>query len=396
MPRQKNTHATHLEDLILEDGSQGGLQAIRFLRYLSIYLSGNKPQGLKTTTKFDGAPAIVCGIDPSDKRFFISTKSAFSKSPKLVKSVNDAAELFDGDLSLKLQLAYQYLEPLGIKGVIQGDLMFAESKVRKKINGKEFITFRPNTITYAVDPYTPLGRQIDKAKLGIVFHTKYEGDELSTMTSSFDIDISYFKQTPNVWCQTADVPDITGMITFSKNEQSRLDSAINKAEGSLKQCSTFLDTYLTPIEGNNLAEMTKTFFNQYVKQGQVIPSVNQSMVDLVKFVVVKFNEKIDKVKTEQTKLKYRQQLSNVLDFLQNNEKQVYFMMASYQSLQIAKKIVLDKLKKISEIDNFIEKDGNFEVTSPEGFMAISDQYAVKLVDRLEFSLNNFTVPKTWG
>ncbi len=54
MPRQKNTHATHLEDLILEDGSQGGLQAIRFLRYLSIYLSGNKPQGLKTTTKFDG------------------------------------------------------------------------------------------------------------------------------------------------------------------------------------------------------------------------------------------------------------------------------------------------------------------------------------------------------
>mgnify|MGYP003352774720 CR=1 FL=1 len=37
--------------------------------------------------KMDGAPAIICGTDPVDGKFFVGTKSVFSKTePKLCKS----------------------------------------------------------------------------------------------------------------------------------------------------------------------------------------------------------------------------------------------------------------------------------------------------------------------
>jgi hypothetical protein len=395
MPRSKNTHATHIEDSIFEDGSEGGKQAIKFLRYLGSYLSGTGGTSLRITTKFDGAPAIVCGIDPSDGQFFVATKSAFAKSPKLVKSENDATELYDGQLSQKLQESYRYLSQLGIKDVIQGDLMFTNDKREEVINNQRFITFRPNTITYAVDPNSELGRKVNNAKLGIVFHTKYTGTSLQEMSSSFDIDLRDLKQTPDVWFQTADFNDLTGIAGMNRQEKQKFDSAVNLAEGSLKQCSSFMDQYMRPIEGNNLAEMSKTFFNQYVKRGESIPSVKQSMEDLVKFISAEMYKKIDKVKTESTKDKYREQLSKILRFLYANERELYFLLASYQNLQIAKNIVIGKLKKVSDMGTFIEKNGGYDITYPEGFMAIDDTWAVKLVDRLEFSLNNFSVPKTW-
>lgn len=394
MPRSKNTHATHLEDSIFEDGSDGGKQAIKFLRYLGSYLSGTGGS-LRITTKFDGAPAIVCGIDPADGQFFVATKSAFAKSPKLVKSPEDAANLYDGQLSQKLQDAYRYLSQLNIRDVIQGDLMFTNDKSEQNIDGYRYITFRPNTITYAVDPTTELGKKINAAKLGIVFHTKYTGDNLQNMSASFDIDLKNLSQSRDVWYQTADFHDVTNAAGMNRQEKQKYDSAVNLAEGSLKQCSSFLDQYTRPIDGNNLAEMSKTFFNQYVKRGESIPNVKQSMEDLVKFISAEMYKKIDKVKTESTKDKYRQQLSNILKFLSDNERQLYFVLASYQNLQIAKNIVINKLKTVSDMGTFIEKNGGYDITYPEGFMAIDDSWAVKLVDRLEFSLNNFSVPKTW-
>jgi hypothetical protein len=68
------------------------------------------------------------------------------------------------------------LKKLGIKGIVQGDLMFTQSDLKKQtINGVEYITFQPNTIVYSVPADSDLARTILSAKVGIVFHTTYNG-----------------------------------------------------------------------------------------------------------------------------------------------------------------------------------------------------------------------------
>ena len=72
------------------------------------------------------------------------------------------------------------------------------------------------------------------------------------------------------------------------------------------------------------------------------------------------------------------------------------VIAAYMNLQAAKNILVDKLKKVSSLKLFVDKGGgNYECTTPEGFVAISNDKATKLVDRMEFSKLNFTIPKVW-
>ena len=87
----KNTHLEHLEDDILNDGTKGGKNAISFLRELGEMLS-EKPNSMMITTKWDGAPAIICGIDPETEQFFVGTKSVFNKTnPKVIYNESDIA-----------------------------------------------------------------------------------------------------------------------------------------------------------------------------------------------------------------------------------------------------------------------------------------------------------------
>ena len=175
----KNTHLTHVEDRIIIDGTQGGKEAIKILREMGKFLSGSGGAATAVTTKWDGAPAVICGTDPADGEFFVGTKSVFAKTePKVCKTNADIQKQYSGVLAEKLKASLKYLSEAGIQGVLQGDLMFTNDKKTESINGEQYITFRPNTITYAADPKSPLGKQINAAKIGIVFHTKYTGASL--------------------------------------------------------------------------------------------------------------------------------------------------------------------------------------------------------------------------
>ena len=64
----------------------------------------------------------------------------------------------------------------------------------------------------------------------------------------------------------------------------------------------------------------------------------------------------------------------------------------------AKKMIIDKMNKASQIGTFLRTASGFKATTPEGFVAIDRVgNAVKLVDRLEFSRANFSpdVLKGW-
>ena len=142
-----NKHLDHLEDRIILEGSQGGKDAIEVLKKMGELLSASPKSDIKVTTKWDGAPAIVCGIDPSDGRFFVGTKSVFAKDSKLCKTEAEVDALYSGALADKLKASLKYLPESVTKGVLQGDLMFTNDKKIEKIDGTRYITFRPNTIT---------------------------------------------------------------------------------------------------------------------------------------------------------------------------------------------------------------------------------------------------------
>ena len=154
-----NTHLTHLEDLALFQGKQGAENAIAFLRNLSDLAKTSSPKKYNVTIKWDGSPAIFAGVDPKDGKFFVGTKSVFNKNAKLNKSEDDIDanhqdQKEDGDkadLRLKLKKAFNGLKQLGIKNVLQGDLLFTKNSLKTiQHNGEPYIAFKPNTITYAV------------------------------------------------------------------------------------------------------------------------------------------------------------------------------------------------------------------------------------------------------
>jgi nicotinic acid mononucleotide adenylyltransferase len=67
----------------------------------------------------------------------------------------------------------------------------------------------------------------------------------------------------------------------------------------------------------------------------------------------------------------------------------------YNSFTNAKNLINLKLAGLSDTKVFLRSGDNFVVTKPEGYVAIVDGKAVKIVDRLEFSRANFTLEKSW-
>ncbi len=391
----KNTHLEHLEDEILNNGADGGKKAIHILKELGKYLSGLGGPSVGITTKWDGAPAIVCGTDPADGKFFVGTKSVFnSNDPKICKTESDVQRLYDGVLANKLSTALRYLSKAGIKGVLQGDLMFTNDKKTESINNKGYITFRPNTITYAVEPTTPLGGEIRAAQIGIVFHTKYTGRNISQMTASFDVGEDDFRSGGSVWAQRATFTDVTGQAAFSAQEAAQYNAAIRRAEGSLHLASGVANTIQS---GGTLDFDTefKKFFNGYVRGGTANPPVEQAYGDFMYHLGAEFDKNILSLKTLAAQNKKAARWVQMIDVMETNSRGFKMLIATYFNLQIAKNIVVSKLQQVKSLSMFVETSNGYQVTNPEGFVAISGQGAVKLIDRLEFSRLNFIVPKNW-
>ena len=83
-------------------------------------------------------------------------------------------------------------------------------------------------------------------------------------------------------------------------------------------------------------------------------------------------------------------------FMTDNSNILLGILAIYKRIIEAKVLLLQKMQQIENIGTFLKTDDGYRVTAPEGFVAIGhDGGAVKLVDRIEFSKANFTVPKQW-
>ena len=245
----KNTHLEHLEDDILNNGSQGGKAAVAFLRSLGDMLSQGDGR-MRVTTKWDGAPAIICGTLPGSNQFFVGNKSVFAKTTPKVCFNDSVIDTFypDSGLNSVLKDCLKYLSRLNIKGVLQGDLLFTENtKTIATVGGKRCVVFQPNTITYAIPLDTELGQRVNASKIGIVFHTTYTGSSLQGMSAGFGVDVSPYQGNKDIAVFSSDFSDASGSANFNMAELRTFKSSINKAEGSLKQASKFLDAMVVLI-----------------------------------------------------------------------------------------------------------------------------------------------------
>ena len=394
----KNTHLEHLEDDILNLGSEGGKSAIAFLKSLgSMLTQGDKSKSINITTKWDGAPAIICGTDPATGMFFVGNKSVFAKTnPKVCVSEKGVDKFYpSGGLNQILKDCLTYLSKLDIDGVIQGDLLFTENtKSVTNVGGKRCVTFTPNTITYAIPLDTELGKRVNNSKIGIVFHTTYSGSTMEGMSAGFGVDVSPYQGHDDIAVFSSDFSDTSGVANFTPQELIKFKSAVNRADGSLKQASKFLDV----MKGSDrfaFNAIFKQFFNTYIRGGSAIPSTNKVVGDFAKYYASLLDKEIQKKKTPAAQQKWTKLKDDGMKFIAANQRSIYMTVAAYKNLSTAKLMVVRQLEKVKDIGTFI-KDGNgYRVTAPEGFVAIKSGRATKLVDRLEFSVANFTVDKNW-
>ena len=398
----KNLHLEHIEDEILNYGVEGGRAALNFLRSLRDMLAGANRSSVNMTVKWDGAPAIFCGIDPDDGKFFVAKKSVFNINPKLYKTEQEIEDDLSGALNEKFKVALSELSKLGIKGVLQGDLMFTDDIESTTIDRINYYTFQPNTIVYAVPVKSELGKSMNKAKIGVVFHTTYTGKSLPDMKASFGADISKLTKTSSVWMDDATYKDVSGKATFTEGETKAITAILSETGRTFQKINgpklrAFLrlqDSMTGTLAGASL----KTYNNSKVRAGEKITDPAAHAKGYEKWVSDTIQKQIDKAKSEKGKDKYRNIQKEYVREVKKHTVNLVQVITFQNLLVDAKSQIVNKLNSVKGLtDTFIRTPNGYKVTNPEGYVAIDrvSGDAVKLVDRMEFSFNNFTAVKNW-
>ena len=395
----KNTHLEHLEDSILLDGGKGATDAFMFLDELARVFSTAGNNNMKITTKWDGAPAVFCGLYPGTSRFFVGTKSIFNVGAKI--NFNNAdVDRNHGHapgLASKLKDCLKYLPALNIKGVAQGDLLFTDDKKKAKVNNQDCILFQPNTITYCIPKEDELYGKAWEAKLGVVFHTQYVGDSIQNMRAKFGYDVSQLTTSDDVLVLSAETGELGKDFLLDKNEKRELITIRNSS--SKLVANKFLDLMAEHNAGKDqlvVGTRLKIFFNKYIREGTKMGTSKQVLSEFKEYFRSEVQKAADKLKTPKGKAAKLTKLYDGLDLIDKCQKELINTIDLYKNLQMAKDMFVHKLEKGERFGTFLRTDTGYDITAPEGYVAITEgEKAVKLVDRLSFSTANFNVSKNW-
>ena len=389
----KNTHMEHLEDNLLNSGVDGARQSIDYLRSLRDMLAGKSKAPVNVTVKWDGAPAVFAGIDPSDGKFFVAKKGIFNKNPKVYKTKADVDADTSGDLNIKMNLALKHLPAMNIKGVIQGDFLYAKKDIKKvQIDGEPHITFHPNTIVYAIPAKSKLASEILRSEIGVVWHTNYRGKSFESMSASFGEKIaSNLKGSKSVWSVDAVYKDVTGNATMTQAETDAVTLLLSAAGKQFNK--VYKATFDGITENEELLTRVKTYLNVQVRAGEKIKDPSKFVSGLVDWTYTYYQKEIDKLKSDKGKEKKTERRKEVMSYFSNVDKsQIVALFELYNLIVEAKLMVIRKLDKAKSIGTFLKTKDGYRVTEQEGFVAIDrmGKNAVKLVDRLGFSRRNLT------
>ena len=390
-------HLEHLEDEMLNYGVEGCVASVNFLKELMKMLGKKADASGFLQTKWDGAPSVICGKSPTTGMFFVGTKSVFNKTePKTCYSDEQIDIWYDGDLATKLKYSLKYFQELDFDGVIQGDLLFTDDTLETKtIDGTQYYMFRPNTITYAAPVDSPLGKQIRSAKIGVVFHTHYTGDELASMQARAGAKVPSSKE---VACIQNDTP--INKVTLTPTEIADLNRHIAKIERMCKVCGDFLDDLVSNFGTTgdakfHISSYLKQFFNAEIRDRRNVGNIDETIHALVNFYDAKMQKELAKIKTPANRVKKSNLVYKSENYLIDNVYKFKAMLALYKEFQMIKQKIIDKLDHLEQFRTFVQTENGYKVTTPEGYVLHQDGSMIKLVNRLEFAYNNFTLQKQW-
>ena len=329
----KRTHLEHIEDIVITDGYEGGKAVVEYFRGLLLTLKGSSSEAMSVSVKWDGAPAVVCGTNPDTGKFFVGTKSVFAKNAKVNYTKRDIANNHGtDDLGQKLLKCLVHLKKLNIQGVVQGDLLFTDEDItRKNVDGKPNLTFTPNTITYAVPEASDLGKQIDRAKVGIIFHTTYVGDSLADMNAQGGADVSSFAKSNDVFFDNATYKDVSGSAKFTDEETKQFFNGIEKLENLLDNVPRNLSAVLG--QNQDFIPMFQMYINAMVKQGQLPTNVNQFLQGFKKFYLDRIQQQISGLKAQKALQLRQDKIKQMPVFLNRAKKPLQAMLTFYKAVQ---------------------------------------------------------------
>jgi hypothetical protein len=394
-------HIDHLEENILNKGKQGVIEALNQIEASIAYFVDESDYVI--STKFDGSPAIVAGVDPSN-RFFVASKSAFAKNPKINYTEEDIKNNHGHAPGLveKLTLALRYLPSLNLKGIYQMDYMFdniikqfeTPTLIDGVKNENRFITFTPNTIKYAVSPESPYGNEILNAKIGVAIHIEY-------MIQNGILKVKKYTTSPSEVSPSKTVFVFNVMANKPKNAQSKfgkilLNDVKKKKNTVLKLADKVdfsgLDEYTIPL---------KTYINAEIRSGRFLEDPAMSATEFITFMSSKLSKELDKLKSEKGKLKKQAEMKKTISELKNLKTSIKY---AFEITKIVANLKNNLVKIFNEITKndllgtyLEEAPGVWQTTSPEGFalsrVGVEGADITKLVNRQEFSAANFGTGK---
>ena len=368
-------HLTHVEDRPLQNGAKGTEHAISSLQATAKHIKDGKNTS-ELTTKYDGSPSIVYGHHPSNGKFFVASKSAFNKEPK-INYTNADIEKNHGHapgLAEKLKAALKHLPKISPeKGVYQGDMMFSHDDLKNEKGG---VSFHPNPSGLTYHAHGDLAKKAKDAKIGAITHLAYKGKDSKNLSVHHDVDHENFKQHPDVW--TVDPRKDTSKVHFSKADQAQFNKHINAAKKIHDEHGE--DMYASTKMHQGASGHLESYINHTVRTGE-----KPNHEGLKSFIEGKYNKKIDNLKTEKSKAGKQQELKNHLFHIEKNKNHYNNLLKMHSHLQKAKDTLINTLNQHQHFEHTHRGDKS----SGEGYVFHHGNDTDKLVDRAEFSRRNF-------
>ena len=375
----KLKHITHAEDRALFHGADGFEHAYNALHGAHFHTKQGG-QSNKLTMKYDGSPAVVYGHNPENGKFFVASKSAFNKNPKLNYTPEDIEQNHGHAPGLveKLKASLQHLPKIAPKsGVYQGDVMFTKPDVKKNDDGS--VSFTPNTITYSTKG--DKAEDVKKAQVGVVTHTKYEGATLKNMRATPHVHEDEFGSHPDVYHHTASF-DTSG-AQYNQQSQDKVLSELSKAKQIHERGGSKMYKSIHPEHSGDQGHLG-TYINHTVRTGET-PSAS----GLQEHIAGKYQKIVSKLKTEKSQNAKLDELQGHLNHIKKNQKAYTSLLQMHGHLQNAKNELVKSLE--SNEGNYAHAI-NGVASKPEGFVYNHTHTGVeeptKLVNRAEFARQN--------
>jgi hypothetical protein len=184
---------------------------------------------------------------------------------------------------------------------------------------------------------------------------------------------------------------------MTEKETSEVTSHLSAAGKIFNKISA---TTLNDVSSNaDINRLINTFNNTKVRSQEKITNPKKHTSELVKWIENKCQVEIDKLKSVKGKDRRMVACNKILSFFdKSNVSNLILMFELQNHLVMAKEILIKKFNEVSDISTFVKTNKGFKLSGTEGYVAIDREgSAVKLVDRMEFSANNFSsdIIKGW-